>query len=46
MVLRANMREKIVALAEENGIKYQYFTSPGGTDAGNIHQALMVFQQL
>ena len=40
MVLRANMREKIVALAEENGIKYQYFTSPGGTDAGNIHQAL------
>ena len=31
---------KIVALAEENGIKYQYFTSPGGTDAGNIHQAL------
>ena len=33
-------KEKIVALAEENGIKYQYFTSPGGTDAGNIHQAL------
>lgn len=39
MVLRANLREKIVSLAEENDIKYQYFTSPGGTDAGNIHQA-------
>lgn len=40
MVLRPNMREKLVRLAEENGIKYQYFTSPGGTDAGEIHQAL------
>lgn len=39
MVLRANLREKIVSLANENNIKYQYFTSPGGTDAGNIHQA-------
>ncbi|MGX7070707.1 M42 family metallopeptidase [Gemella bergeri] len=40
MVLRPNMREKIVELAEKNSIKYQYFTSPGGTDGGNIHQAL------
>lgn len=39
MILRPNLREKIVALAEENNIKYQYFTSPGGTDAGAIHQA-------
>lgn len=38
MVLRANLREKIREIAEENNIKYQYFTSPGGTDAGNIHQ--------
>lgn len=40
MVLRPNFREKLITLAEENGIKYQYFTSPGGTDGGNIHQAL------
>ena len=40
MVLRPNMREKLVNLAEENEIKYQYYTSPGGTDAGNIHQAV------
>lgn len=39
MVLRANLREKIVNLADDNNIKYQYFTSPGGTDAGAIHQA-------
>ena len=40
MVLRPNMREKLIRLAEENEIKYQYFTSPGGTDAGEIHQVL------
>lgn len=39
MVLRANLREKIITLAEENDIPYQYFTSPGGTDGGAIHQA-------
>lgn len=39
MVLRANLREKIIKIATENNIKYQYFTSPGGTDAGEIHQA-------
>ncbi|MGX7111657.1 M42 family metallopeptidase [Gemella cuniculi] len=41
MVLRPNMREKLVKIAEENNIKYQYFTSPGGTDGGNIHQSLV-----
>ena len=40
MVLRPNMREKLVALAQSNDIKYQYYTSPGGTDGGEFHQAL------
>ncbi len=39
MVLRANLREEIISIAKENNIKYQYFTSPGGTDAGAIHKA-------
>ncbi|QWQ38195.1 M42 family metallopeptidase [Gemella sp. zg-570] len=41
MVLRANLREKIVSLAKDNNIKYQYFTSPGGTDGGAIHKSLL-----
>lgn len=39
MVLRANLREEIIKIADNKKIPYQYFTSPGGTDAGNIHQA-------
>ncbi|MBF0710099.1 MULTISPECIES: M42 family metallopeptidase [unclassified Gemella] len=41
MILRGNLREKIIGLAQKNEIKYQYFTSPGGTDAGAIHQSLL-----
>lgn len=41
MILRGNLRESIIDLAKKNNIKYQYFTSPGGTDAGAIHQSLL-----
>src|SRR5690625_349096 len=37
MILSKPMREYMIETAEENGIKYQYYTSPGGTDAGSIH---------
>lgn len=40
MILRPNLREKIISIAESNNIKYQYFTSPGGTDGGAIHQSI------
>ena len=33
------MREFILDTAESNNIPYQYFVSPGGTDAGNVHIA-------
>lgn len=41
MVVRANLREKLVSIAEENNINYQYYISKGGTDGGNIHQSLI-----
>ncbi len=37
MVTHKGMREFILDTAESNNIPYQYFVSPGGTDAGNIH---------
>ncbi|OIK04725.1 M42 family metallopeptidase [Bacillus sp. MUM 13] len=37
MVTHKGMREFILDTAESNGIPYQYFVSPGGTDAGKVH---------
>lgn len=37
MILAPKMRQFLIDTAEENDIKYQYYTSPGGTDAGSIH---------
>ncbi|WP_462421026.1 M42 family metallopeptidase [Salinicoccus sp. Marseille-QA3877] len=37
MILSRPMREYMIDIAEKNNIKYQYYTSPGGTDAGSIH---------
>ena len=37
MVTHRGMREFILDTAESNNIPYQYFVSPGGTDAGNVH---------
>ena len=37
MILSKPMRDYMIEIAEDNGIKYQYYTSPGGTDAGSIH---------
>lgn len=37
MVTHRGMREFILDTAETNNIPYQYFVSPGGTDAGNVH---------
>lgn len=37
MVTHKGMREYILDTAESNNIPYQYFVSPGGTDAGNVH---------
>ncbi len=37
MVTHKGMREFILDTAETNNIPYQYFVSPGGTDAGNVH---------
>lgn len=37
MVTHKGMREFILDTAESNNIPYQYFVSPGGTDAGNVH---------
>src|SRR5699024_4343848 len=39
MVTHRGMREFILDTAESNDIPYQYFVSPGGTDAGNVHIA-------
>lgn len=39
MVTHRGMREFILDTAESNDIPYQYFVSPGGTDAGNVHVA-------
>lgn len=37
MVTHRGMREFILDTAETNRIPYQYFVSPGGTDAGQVH---------
>lgn len=37
MVMHKGMREFILDTAESNNIAYQYFISPGGTDAGQVH---------
>jgi len=39
MVTHRGMREFILDTAESNNIKYQYFVSQGGTDAGQVHLA-------
>lgn len=38
MVTHRGMKEFILDTAETNQIPYQYFVSPGGTDAGRVHQ--------
>ncbi|WP_050616089.1 M42 family metallopeptidase [Bacillus testis] len=37
MVTHRGMREFLLDTAESNHIPYQYFVSPGGTDAGRVH---------
>lgn len=37
MVTHRGMREFILDTAESNKIPYQFFISPGGTDAGRVH---------
>lgn len=37
MITHRGMREFILDTAETNNIKYQYFISQGGTDAGQVH---------
>ncbi|KOO46800.1 M42 family metallopeptidase [Priestia koreensis] len=37
MVTHRGIREFILDTAETNNIPYQYFVSPGGTDAGRVH---------
>lgn len=37
MVTHRGMREFILDTAETHNIPYQYFISPGGTDAGRVH---------
>ncbi|TYR82096.1 M42 family metallopeptidase [Priestia megaterium] len=37
MVTHKGMREFILDTAETHNIPYQYFVSPGGTDAGRVH---------
>lgn len=37
MVTHRGIREFILDTAETNKIPYQYFVSPGGTDAGRVH---------
>ncbi|MEE1132913.1 MAG: M42 family metallopeptidase [Caryophanon sp.] len=39
MVTHRGIREFILDTAESNNIPYQYFVSPGGTDAGRVHTA-------
>ena len=39
MVTHRGMREFVLDTAESNNIPYQYFVSPGGTDAGRVHTA-------
>ena len=37
MIMHRGMREYILDTAETHNIPYQYFVSPGGTDAGRVH---------
>lgn len=37
MITHKGMREFVLDTAESNDIPYQYFISPGGTDAGRVH---------
>jgi putative aminopeptidase FrvX len=37
MVTHRGMREFVLDTAEKYNIPYQYFVSPGGTDAGRVH---------
>ncbi|MER2106137.1 MAG: M42 family metallopeptidase [Solibacillus sp.] len=37
MVTHRGLREYILDTAESNNIPYQFFVSPGGTDAGRVH---------
>ncbi|MGX8793122.1 M42 family metallopeptidase [Oceanobacillus sp. M60] len=37
MITHKGMREFVLDTAESNDIPYQYFVSPGGTDAGRVH---------
>lgn len=37
MVTNRGMRDFVLDTAEANDIPYQYFVSPGGTDAGRVH---------
>lgn len=37
MITHRGMREFILDTAETNNIPYQFFVSPGGTDAGRVH---------
>lgn len=37
MVTHRGMREFVLDTAEKHHIPYQYFVSPGGTDAGRVH---------
>jgi putative aminopeptidase FrvX len=39
MVTHRGMREFVLDTAEQNDIRYQYFVSQGGTDAGRVHLA-------
>ncbi|WP_462411280.1 M42 family metallopeptidase [Neobacillus sp. Marseille-QA0830] len=39
MVTHRGMRELVLDTAETHKIPYQYFISPGGTDAGRVHQS-------
>lgn len=40
MIMHRGMREFILDTAETHNIPYQYFVSPGGTDAGRVHMNL------
>jgi putative aminopeptidase FrvX len=37
MVTLPGLRDYVIDVCETEGIKYQYFVSPGGTDAGRVH---------
>lgn len=39
MILAPTMRDFLLETAKDSDVKYQYYHSPGGTDAGSIHVA-------